>query len=333
MAQKWTKLLQGNYPQATFMWEKIKQISLKSVREDLDKLGVKFDLWLGESNASGYLTAVGPYLPNVRESEGALLAGNYDPPLMLKNSAGVWLYAATDLATILMREEQGADEIIYVVDERQALHFKQVFDVGQHITDAKLTHVGFGTVNGPDGKPFKTREGDTPSLKGLLNEAEQKALARTSHPESAHRIALAALKFNDLKNKRTTNYTFDLEAALSHEGHTGVYLLYTVTRINSIESKALAAGVKPTEMLLDTPAKRQLGLTMANFNQVVSNAWENKMPHFICEHLLSLASQFNVFYAHENIGNSPENLALALEVQNQLTLGLILLGIGTVQKM
>jgi arginyl-tRNA synthetase len=330
-AQEATVALQSGETNAFWTWRKFVRLSVESVRKDCQLLGVDFDLWHGESDASKWLDDTLDILGGaVRESEGALVIGE-DPPLILKNQTGAWLYGATDLATINARQATyKPNEIIYVVDERQALHFKQVFAAGQILTGAKLTHVGFGTVNGPDGKPYKTRAGGTPSLASLLNEAIEKASERTDDLESAEKVAIAAVKFNDLQSKRTTNYIFDLDRALSHEGHTGVYLLYAVTRINSIEAKATVASGEP---VLNSPLKRQIGLALGNFNAVVQNAWASKMPHFICEHLLNLASLFSQLYAQESIGGDAGNLGLALFVRDQLKLGLGLLGIETVQTM
>lgn len=330
-AQEATVALQKGESEVFWRWKDFVRLSLASVRHDCNALGVTFDLWLGESDAADWLDDTFDILNEaVRLSDGALVIGD-DPPLVLKNQAGAWLYGATDLATINSRQAHySPKEIIYVVDERQALHFKQVFAAGQILTGATLTHVGFGTVNGADGKPYKTRAGGTPSLASLLNEAAEKASERIADVELAWKVALAAVKFSDLQSKRTTNYIFDLDRALSHEGHTGVYLLYAVTRINSIKAKAT---VTPTLPALDTPLKRQIGLTLANFDAVVQNAWDTKMPHFICEHLLNLASMFSQFYAQESIGSDAGNLSLALLVQDQLTLGLNLLGIETVPSM
>jgi arginyl-tRNA synthetase len=190
--------------------------------------------------------------------------------------------------------------------------------------------VGFGTVNGADGKPYKTRAGGTPTLGYLWLKLAQRPLSGSDDPDLARKGALAAVKFSDLQSKRTTNYVFDLDRALSHEGHTGVYLLYAVTRINSIEAKASVPVGQPA---LDTQLKRQIGLTLANFDKVLLNAWQNKMPHFLCDHLLTLASMFSQFYAQENIGGDSHNLGLALLVREQLKVGLGLLGIETVKSM
>jgi arginyl-tRNA synthetase len=330
-AQEATVKLQSFDPDALEKWQKFVGLSVASIQNDCAALGVTFDLWLGESDAAEWLPDTIDILgETVRESEGALVVGD-DPPLILKNQAGAWLYGATDLATINARQAMySPNEIIYVVDERQALHFKQVFAAGQILTQAKLTHVGFGTVNGADGKPYKTRAGGTPTLGYLLAQAGAKASERIDDPHLARKVALAAVKFSDLQSKRTTNYVFDLDRALSHEGHTGVYLLYAVTRINSIEAKASVPVGQPA---LDTQLKRQIGLTLANFDKVLLNAWQNKMPHFLCDHLLTLASMFSQFYAQENIGGDSHNLGLALLVREQLKVGLGLLGIETVKSM
>lgn len=319
------------------MWQKIFDATSTSVMADLKILNVEFDLYNGEST-------VGAMLPDMWEdlvrreliaiSDGADVIYCLDeklPPLIFRNSEGGFLYAATDLATIQERAASNPSEIIYVVDQRQELHFRQVFDVaGQLGYDVKLTHVGFGTIQGFDGKPFRTRAGGVPKLRDLLDEAVSKALIKNSDPETARKVAMAAIKFNDLQNKRSTNYAYDIDRALAHEGKTGPYLLYQLVRMNSIMEKR---EVEPGVVKITNDDERQIVLDLLKFNSVLDKTVEQMSPHLLAEYLYGLAQKFSAYYAKHTISNDPSRLALVLAIQDHLRTGLGLLGIETVESM
>ena len=334
-AQSITVDLQNGSPYWTGMWQDIMAVTRKSVMTDLQTLNISFDIYLGESDNREILPEMERILGDrgiITESNGAQVIELEDlPPLMFKNTAGGYLYGATDLATIHERQHHDADEMIYVVDQRQELHFKQVFkaaDLAGYGT--KFTHAGFGTVQGPDGKPLKTRAGGVPKLKDMLDEAIQKALERNPDPETARKIAMAAIKFNDLQNKRTTNYTYDLEKAMSHEGRTGPYLLYQVVRIKSIFAKAV---VRQGPVVVSNDDERQLVLELLNFQPTVDKAAASLHPHYIADYLYGLAKMFSGFYGNHKVTDNPSRLTLVTCVYQTLAAGLMLLGIETVEAM
>lgn len=315
-------------------FSKIVDLSLASIKSDLVALGVTFDQWNGESDTALCLQTITERLGDILvESDGAIIAsGLGDPPLIWKNSQGCYLYGATDVATIAMRDALAPDLILYVVDQRQELHFQQVFALANKgaITHAKLEHVGFGTVNGPDGKPFRTREGGVPRLSGLIWDAFVAASTKTADHHTAVRVALAAIKFGDLITKRSSGYAFDLDRALAHEGKTGPYLLYQLVRIKSIMSKAL---IEPGTIAITSPMQRDLAFAVMGFDGAVEIAWEMRMPHHLAEYLYDLCQKFSSFYAVEHVADSPSNLALVAETARRIELGLTLLGIQTVESM
>lgn len=332
-AHAMTLALQAAHPDAVTAWRRFVDLSLKTVKRDIASLGSGFDLEFGESDAGPYLDHVVTELGDaVRKSDGALVAGDHEPPLMLRNSAGGWLYAATDLATVIMRREMPdpPEMILYVVDHRQGLHFRQVFEMASTLTGARLEHISFGTVNGPDGKPFKTREGGVPHLRMLLDEAEAKAGERIADAGDARKVALAAIKFADLQTKRTGGYAFDLDRALAMEGRTGPYMLYQLARISSICEKA---SVAPGDIAIASPNQRALAIDLLGFEDAVDAAWEQRQPHLMAEYLYGLSQRFSTFYATDRVSDSPSNLALTLLVRDRLQAGLRLLGIETVTRM
>ncbi|MBQ7119316.1 MAG: arginine--tRNA ligase, partial [Oscillospiraceae bacterium] len=259
-------------------------------------------------------------------SDGALIADVAEetddepmPPIIISKSDGSALYATTDLATILQRmEDFDPAEIWYVVDSRQSMHFKQVFRLAKKagiVSDkTELSHVGFGTMNGKDGKPYKTREGGVMSLSVLIDSAKAaskeridasdvaKDLSEAEREKIAEQIGIAAIKFGDLINHRTRDYIFDLDRFLATEGKTGPYLQYTVVRITSLLAKAEAAGAKPGALL--PPAsntERELLVKLFSVGDVLLRAFEEKAPNAICEVMFDIAGLFNRFYFENKI--------------------------------
>lgn len=265
------------------------------------------------------------------------------------------MYGTTDLATIKQRRrDQDFDLVLYVVDERQAEHFEQVFRAAYKIgyaAEGQLEHLGFGTMNGADGKPFKTRAGGVLKLHDLITQATDKARERLHEaklgddlPEAefetiAHKVAIAALKFADLSNARTTSYVFDLDRFTSFEGKTGPYLLYQAVRIKSLLRKAADQGVTTGAIVVGEPAERDLALTLDAFSAAVGDAYDRRMPHAIAEHAYRLAQSFSKFYAACPVLVAPDEatkgsrLALSKAALEQLETALTLLGIDTPERM
>ena len=321
-----TQLLQEGRPGYRALWQKIMEISVADLKKNYDRLDVHFDLWKAESDVQQYIPSMVEKMKAdgvAREDQGALVvdvAEDTDkieiPPCIILKSDGASLYSTTDLATIFEREMLfDPDRIIYVVDKRQSMHFTQVFRTARKAgiakPDTELIHVGFGTMNGKDGKPFKTRDGGVMRLESLLNEiAEEMAVKirdnRNVRAEDADRtaemVALSAIKYGDLWNQAARDYVFDVEKFTSFEGNTGPYILYTIVRIRSILSKAdpddLAAasecGIKDPE----TEEEKALLLSAAAFHSAFAEACEELAPHKLCAYVYQTANEFNRFY-HE----------------------------------
>jgi len=341
-------------------------VSIAALKVDFAALGVHFDLWKGEA-------AVDPLIPDMiaqfkkdghtELSDGALIIRVTEesdkkdlPPLILISSAGAALYATTDLATILDRRDNlHPDTILYVVDFGQSSHFEQVYraagKTGLFARD-KLEHIKFGTVNGTDGKRFRTRAGGVMRLSDLLSQAKQAAAKRLSEAglaqdmdageraEIARKVGLAAIKFSDLQNVRTTNYIFDLERFTSFEGKTGPYLLYAGVRIKSLLRKAETAGVKPGSIMPKHKSEQKLVLVLDGFNRALAAAEAKRMPHILCDHVYILAQAFSKFYAdcpvlQDGVPGDVKSSRLALSTLTlkQLEIGLDLLGIETPERM
>ncbi|WP_213271197.1 arginine--tRNA ligase [Hyphomonas sp.] len=342
-------------------------VSVEALKADYGFLNVSFDLWKGESDVDGLipgLVARFKHAGLAEESDGALIvhvARESDkkemPPVMLVNSRGGTGYHTTDLATILDRMDTlkpAPERMLYVVDQRQALHFEQVFRAAGMlglIAEDRLEHIGFGTVNGPDGKPFKTREGGVLRLADLqamaMEEAEKKLSAanlpadmgKAERFDVAKKVAVAALRFSDLMNTRTTNYVFDLDRFTSFEGKTGPYLMYAAVRVKSVLRKAAENGHAPGNVRVTEDTERALVLQLDGFGAALLGAREKRMPHILCEHLYGLAQAFSSFYAALPIAAETDaekrasRLALADGVRHQLETGLDLLGITVPERM
>ncbi|MEO0549147.1 MAG: arginine--tRNA ligase [Pseudomonadota bacterium] len=350
-------------------------VSVAALKVDYSFLDVHFDLWKGESDVDALIPALvqlfkdkglavdddGAVIVDVaREGENVPIEGksqlkNPMPPIMLVNSRGGTGYHTTDLATILDRVETiGPDRILYVVDQRQALHFEQVYraaDKAGLMARERFEHIGFGTVNGKDGKPFKTRAGGTLRLADLnamaLEEATKKIgetnlsgdIGPDEKDEIGRLVARAALRFADLQNQRTTNYVFDLERFTSFEGKTGPYLLYAVARLKSLLRTAKADGHEPGTIQIESETERKLALTLDGFTLALNLARDKRMPHFICEHVYTLAQAFSAFYGAHPIAKEADSalrasrLGLCEAVLAQMTAGLTLLGITAPERM
>ena len=377
-ARKATAELQGGRPGYRALWTHFVAVSRSALEREFGALGVTFDLWNGESDADpvmaemiAHLEATGllveddgarvvhvarPGETRKRKlADGSVIEAPSPPPLLVISSEGSAMYGTTDLATILDRRKAiDPDLILYVVDERQAEHFEQVFRAAYlagYAADGSLDHLGFGTMNGPDGKPFKTRAGGVLKLHDLITMAVDKARDRLREarlgddlPEAefeaiAHKVAVAALKFADLSNSRTTSYVFDLDRFMSFEGKTGPYLLYQAVRIKSLLRKADEQALTPGTIVIGEAAERDLALTLDAFSQAVTEAYDKRMPHLISEHAYRLAQSFSKFYAACPVLIAPDaatkasRLALSKAALDQLEIALDLLGIATPERM
>lgn len=359
--------LQEGRPGYRALWRHMVRMSLESQRADFARLGVEFDLWYGESTVADRVEGMIRRMERsglVKCSDGATVvevATEGDsaplPPLMLRKSDGAALYATTDLATIEMRvEDLGADAILYVVDARQADHFRGVFRAarltGLAPEQVGLEHIGFGTMNGPDGRPFRTREGGVVRLGDLIRTVTEAARSRLEENDLvqaysgserqaiAEAVGLAALKFADLSTHRASNYVFDPDRFVSFSGKTGPYLQYGVVRIRSLLARASARGLAPGPMAAPTrPAERDLMLTLTLMPEAVSRAASERAPHHLAEYCYRTAVGFTRFYDQCHILSEPDPvrqgswLALADYTGQVLTRLLDLLGIGVPQRM
>lgn len=318
-----TYLLQNGYRGYRAIWDHIMNVSVTDLKKNYQRLNVEFDLWKGESDAQKYIPDMVEMLKDkgfAHYDEGALVVDVAEetdnkevPPCMILKSDGAALYDTTDLATLVEREEQyHPDQVIYVVDKRQELHFIQVFrcakKTGIVSEDTDLKFLGFGTMNGKDGKPFKTRSGGVMRLEHLIadiNEAVYKKMMenRTMDEEEARATAkivgLAALKYGDLSNQASKDYVFDIERFASFEGNTGPYILYTIVRIKSILNKYTDSG-KTLENLSINPAdsatEKALMLSLAKFSEIMAAVYTEKAPHKLCQFIYEVSNAFNGFY-------------------------------------
>ena len=320
-----TYLLQNGYRGYRAIWEHIMRVSVADLKKNYQNLNVEFDLWKGEADAQKYIPDMVQMLKDegyARYDEGALVVDVQEesdnkevPPCMILKSDGAALYDTTDLATLVQREEDyRPDQVIYVVDKRQELHFTQVFRCAKKTgivrPETELSFLGFGTMNGKDGKPFKTREGGVMRLENLIREIDEEMYKkimdnRTVEQEEAERTAqtvgLAAIKYGDLSNQASKDYVFDVDRFTSFEGNTGPYILYTIVRIKSILNKYQENGgsleglkVRPAE----NEYEKALMLQVLKFNDVFEAVYEETAPHKLCAYIYELANEFNKFY-HE----------------------------------
>ena len=308
------------------LWKHIIKISVADMKRNYDNLNVTFDLWKGESDVHDVIPGMVDYMKKegyAYISDGALVVDVKEdtdtkeiPPCMILKSDGASLYNTTDLATIMERmREYHPDQMIYLTDKRQDLYFEQVFRCARKTKlvdeDTELVHIGFGTVNGADGHAFKTRDGGVMRREMLSNEINEKMYqkiveSREVDEEEARNtakiIALSAIKYGDLSNQASKDYIFDIDKFTSFEGDTGPYILYTIVRIKSILAKAKEQGEDLTNLTLkeaDTDSQKALMMTIARFNAMMENAYDEVAPHKICAYIYDLANTLNRFY-HEN---------------------------------
>ena len=307
------------------LWNHIIAVSVTDLKKNYENLNVEFDLWNGESAVHDLIPGMVDYMKKegyAYLSDGALVVDVKEetdtkevPPCMILKSDGAALYNTTDLATIMMRMEQNKpDELIYVVDKRQELYFDQVFRCARKTKlvneDTKMKFLGFGTMNGKDGKPFKTREGGVMRLENLIKEIneemfkkiiENRDVEEAEARETAKIVGLSALKYGDLSNQASKDYIFDIDRFTSFEGDTGPYILYTTVRIKSILNKYMENGGKVESAMIQTPvnqSEKQLMMELAKFNTSIEAAYEETAPHKVCSYIYDLANAFNHFY-HE----------------------------------
>ncbi len=370
------------------MWHKVREVSVMAMRKNYKALNVEFDLWKGEADVHD---RIAPMVEKLKAghyavpSDGAIVIQvkkNDDtkefPPLILVKRDGGFMYGTTDLATLQERMDlYSPAKIIYVVDQRQHLHFEQVFraaKIGGIVPEnVELTHAGHGTMNGTDGKPFKTRAGGVLKLEDLIEMGLQKARERLREAGMdkdlsaeeletiAHKVAIAAIKFADLQNNRIADYVFDLDRLTQFEGKTGPYLLYQAVRIKSLLSKASTPSPNPLPQgeraLSDSSPSpsmgegrgegsiqiddttRPLALLLSAFPESVDNAVRNYTPHVLCDHAYKLAQEFSAFYAKVHILSESDEvkraslIALCQAVHEQLERNLQLLGIDIPERM
>jgi arginyl-tRNA synthetase len=364
-ARRATAELQAGKPGYLRLWRHFVEVSRTGLKREFKALGVEFDLWKGESDADPLIAGMVEELKAkglLEQDQGAQIVRiNREgdkrelPPLLVVSSEGSAMYGTTDLATILDRRRTFDPHLIlYVVDQRQADHFEQVFRAAYlvgYAEDGALEHLGFGTMNGPDGKPFKTREGGVLKLHDLIETARDKARQRLheaglggeldpeAFEDTAHKVAVAAIKFADLQNFRGTSYIFDLDRFTSFEGKTGPYLLYQAVRIKSLLRRAEAEGHAAGPIATDEPAERELVLTLDAFDAALTEAYAKRSPNFLAEHAFRLAQVFSKFYAACPVLIAPtadlraSRLNLAQTTLRQMETVLALLGIATPDRM
>jgi arginyl-tRNA synthetase len=377
-ARKATAELQGGRLGYRLLWKHFVKVSQVALEREFHALGVDFDLWKGESDADPLIEGMIRELEakglladdqgarvihlarpgetkKKKAPDGTVYEAPSPDPLLVVSSEGSAMYGTTDLATILDRRRSFDPELIlYCVDQRQADHFEQVFRASYlagYAAEGELEHIGFGTMNGPDGKPFKTREGGVLKLHDLIEMTRAKArerlkeaglggeLSPADFEDTAHKVAVAALKFADLGNYRGTSYVFDLDRFSSFEGKTGPYLLYQAVRIKSLLRRAAEERLETGRIQVADPAERELALLLDAFDTAVTEAYDKKAPNFIAEHAFKLAQAFSRFYAacpifREVDGKvAASRLALAAATLKQLELALDLLGIEAPERM
>lgn len=365
-AQEATFKLQSGYAPYRAIWKHIMNVSLKDLKRNYANLDVDFDLWKGESDAQPYIPGLIKDLQDkglAYESQGALVVDIAEPtdtkelpPCIVRKSDGAALYATSDLATIVEREEDfKPDHYIYVVDKRQELHFTQVFRVAKKAgivpADRKMDFVGFGTMNGKDGKPFKTREGGVMRLENLIREitekmyekiTENRTVSEEEAKATAKMVGMAAIKYGDLSNQAAKDYVFDVDRFTSFEGNTGPYILYTIVRIKSILNKYKESGKSMDDIKIlsaTSESEKALMLEAAKFGSVMENVYEELAPHKICAYIYDLANAFNRFYhetkilAEEDEQKQKSYIALLTLIRDILTTCIDLLGFEAPERM
>jgi len=362
-ARLMTAELQNGNKEYVQAWKHLRSVSVDAVKKNYNELQTHFDLWLGESDAHqacGEIVKLAEEKGISEVDDGATIirlpqTNKPMPPVILVKSDGGFGYQLTDIATIKMRvDDLKANEIIYVVDKRQSLHFEQVFQVAQMLDIAPsvlLQHIGFGTVNGADGKPFKTRDGGVMNLCDLIEMSKEKVRSSMPKPDEVEgygkaeieklvtEVAMAAIKFQDLKNTASSGYVFDLEDFAKFDGKTGPYIQYAIARINSILRKADESGVLKGSVIINEADERTLALKLASFENATWRAAEQKEPSIMADYAYQLAQIFSSFYNTCPIMSADDEqikasrLRLAALVRDVLKQALYLLGIEAPEKM
>ncbi|MFT3922952.1 MAG: arginine--tRNA ligase [Myxococcales bacterium] len=365
--------LQNGDAQNTALWQQFVAVTKRELDKVYERLDVRFDTWYGESFYNPMLAGVVELLKQkqlVREDQGALCVffneleqapqelRKQKEPLIVQKQDGAFLYSTTDLATLQYRhDQQAAKRAIYVVDMRQSLHFKQVFAVSQLLGfgDMRTEHLGFGSVLGKDGKPLKTRDahGKAITLASLLDEAEERALARLQEgkaegkitltddelPSVARAVGIGAVKYADLHQNRGSDYQFDFDKMITFQGNAGPYLQYVYARVQGIFRRG---GVAPEQLrgpiVLEVPEERALARVLARFPEIIHQASESGLPHLITDHLYELARAYNTFFEACPVLKAEgsvlaSRLALCALTGRQMKRGLSLLGIQAVDRM
>ncbi len=348
------------------LWQHMLDVSVAETKIDFDLLGAHFTEWNGEADTNDLIP---PMLERLEKegyselSDGATVVRVAEeddkkemPPLILQKSDGAVMYGTTDLATIEMRQrDHQPDSILYVVDARQSLHFEQVFRAARKCVSipekAHLEHIGFGTVNGKDGKPLKTRDGGVVRLRSLIEDAiteARKVVLEAGMDEKfgvdelediATKVGIAAIKFADLSNQRMSNYVFDLERFTKFEGKTGPYQMYAAVRIKSMLRKAREQGLEEGPLTLSADAERNLLLALSQLPEATLAAAEKNAPHILCDHVYTLTQEFNSFYHDCHVlGEKDEairasRLTLCAVTLRQIETALNLLGIDVPERM
>ena len=335
-AHQATLKLQSGDAACTAIWKHIMNVSKADLKKNYDNLNVHFDLWKGESDAQPYIDDMVQDMIDkglAYESQGATVVDIQEesdskelPPCIVRKSDGAALYATSDLATLVEREKlYHPDAYIYLADKRQELHFTQVFRVAKKAgivkTDADMTFLGFGTMNGKDGKPFKTRSGGVMRLEHLIGDIQGAVYGKISEnlenhtmteeeaKNTARIVGLAALKYGDLSNQASRDYVFDIERFSSFEGNTGPYILYTIVRIKSILSKYISSGgnvsghtIRPAE----NAGEKTLALALVRFAEIMESAYQDNAPHKICQYIYEVSNAFSGFYHDTKILAEPD---------------------------
>ena len=361
-----TYLLQNGHIGYTAIWNHIMHVSVNDLKKNYANLNVDFDLWKGESDAQAYIPDMIERLKKegfAHVDDGALVIDVQEesdtkeiPPCMIQKSDGASLYGTTDLATLVQRvEDYHPDKVIYVVDKRQELHFVQVFRAAKKTgivpSETELKFLGFGTMNGKDGKPFKTREGGVMRLENLITEIQEEMYKkitdnRTVEEEEAKNTAktvgMAAIKYGDLSNQASKDYVFDVDRFTSFEGNTGPYILYTIVRIKSILNKYQEEGKAVTGLKVNQQSgesEKALMLALVKYNEMMENAYEELAPHKICAYIYDLANAFNHFYhetkilAEENEAKKQGYIALLILTKKVLESCIDVLGFEAPERM
>ncbi len=365
-AHQATLKLQSGYAPYYALWQHIMKVSKVDLKKNYDNLKVTFDLWKGESDAQPYIPGLIQDLIDkglAYESQGALVVDIAEegdskelPPCIVRKSDGAALYATSDIATLVQREQDyQPNKYVYLADKRQDLHYTQFFRVAKKAgivkPETELNFIGFGTMNGADGKPFKTREGGVMRLENLISQIndavynkimENRSVSEDEARKTSEIVGLAALKYGDLSNQASKDYVFDIERFASFEGNTGPYILYTIVRIKSIIEKYKAEGGQVEDLTVtntDNGEQLLLMLEIGKVNEIIENAAKELAPHKICSYIYDLSNAFNRFYhgtkilAEEDEEKKKGYIALINLTKKVLETGIDLLGFEAPDRM